>query len=163
MMPNAECPSPLPAGADAVASDIVARADRDIAFVPRLTGESQHLLVRHFIQFIERELARRDMGYDNYPLLRVFVETHARELSDFVVGALGLAHQFGLQTLEQMTGDPMHLLRADIWDSLRGYIASAENHFVSDVGGLRKLIADAEEARPEATRVSSHSARGGMS
>ncbi|WP_119269424.1 hypothetical protein [Taklimakanibacter deserti] len=161
-MPNVERPFPLPVGADTVASDILARADRDIAFVPRLTGESQHLLVRHFIQFIERELVQCDMGYDSYPLLRGFVETHARELSDFVVGGLGLTHQLGLQTVERMAGDPMHLLRADIWDTLRDYIANAEDHFVSDVGGLRKLIADAESARRDAARASSQCAPGGM-
>lgn len=159
-MPNAEPPLSLPSGADAVASEIVARADRDLAFVPRLTGESRHLLVRHFSRFIERQLARCDMDYDTHPLLRIFVETHARELSDFVIGGLGLNHQLGLQTLERMAGDPLHLLRADIWDTLRDHVASAENHFVSDVGGLRKLIADAEAARPGA---SPHGAPGGIS
>jgi hypothetical protein len=162
-MPNAESPLPQPVGADAVATDILARADRDIAFVPQLTGESQHLLVRHFTQFIERELARYGTSYESHPLLRVFIETHARELSDFVVGGLGLAHQLGLQTIERMAGDPMSLLRTDIWDTLRGYVVSAENHFLSDVGGLRKLIVDAEAARPDATRKPSHSTPGGMS
>ena len=132
--------------ASALASEILERADRDLAFVARLTGESQYLLVRHFQVFIEGELAKQGIFYGAHPLLRPFVETHARELSDFVINGIGLQHQFGLKAIETLTGDPMHLLRIDMWDSLRSHIEDAQRHFVSGVGGLQRMLVEIEGA-----------------
>jgi hypothetical protein len=131
-------------GASVLASEILARADRDLAFVVRLTGESQYLLVRHFQAFIEAELAKHGIFYGAHPLLRPFIETHARELSDFVVNGIGLQHQLGLKAIEMMTGDPMRLLRVDLWDSLRSHVEDAQRRFVSGVGGLQRILADVE-------------------
>lgn len=128
------------AGAAAVASAIIDRADRDIAFVVRFIGESQYLLARHFQAFVEVELGKCGINYGDHPFLRLFVEAHAAELAEFVVSGVSLTHQFGLQTFERTAGDPMRLLRADIWDSLRSHIENAEAHFVTDVGGLRKIL-----------------------
>ena len=133
---------PLPAAT--LASQILARADSDVTFMVHLIGESRDLLVRHFIVFIETELARRGISYGAHPLLRPFIETHARELSDFVLQGIGLRHQFGLQTLETMAGDPARLLRVDLWDSLQSHINAAQQHFVSDVGGLKKILIQIE-------------------
>lgn len=129
-----------PVAASTLASQILARADRDVTFMIHLVGESQDLLFRHFVLFIETELARRDIGYGTHPLLRPFVETHARELTDFVLQGIGLRHQFGLQAIETMAGDPARLLRVDLWDSLQTHINDAQRHFASDIGGLQRIL-----------------------
>ncbi|MHC1949008.1 hypothetical protein IF803_32225 [Bradyrhizobium sp. UFLA06-06] len=133
-----------PASAAALASQILARADRDVTFVVQLLGESQDLLVRHFIVFIEVELAKHGIRYGAHPLLRPFIETHARELSEFVLKGIGLRHRFGLQAIETMAGDPARLLRVDLWDSLQSHINDAQQHFVSGVGGLQRILSQIE-------------------
>jgi hypothetical protein len=133
-----------PVGAAALASQILARADRDVTFMVHLVGESRDLLVRHFVMFIESELGKRSIVYGAHPLLRPFIETHARELADFVLHGIGLRHQFGLQALEAMAGDPLRLLRVDLWDSLQSHIDDAQHHFASGVGGLQRILAQIE-------------------
>src|SRR5262245_26284320 len=133
-----------PVEAATLASQILERADRDVTFMVHLVGESQDLLVRHFVVFIEAELAKRGISYGAHPLLRPFIETHARELTDFVLQGIGLRHQFGLQALETMAGDPSWLLRVDLWDSLESHINDAQRHFVSGVGGLQRILAQIE-------------------
>jgi hypothetical protein len=133
-----------PVAAATLASQILARADSDVTFMVHLIGESRDLLVRHFIVFIETELAGRGISYGAHPLLRPFIETHARELTDFVLQGIGLRHQFGLQTLETMAGDPAGLLRVDLWDSLQSHINDAQRHFVSGVGGLQRILVQIE-------------------
>lgn len=123
-----------------LASQILARADRDVTFMVHLIGESQNLLVRHFVVFIETELAKRGISYGAHPLLHPFIERHAHELTDFVLQGIGLRHQFGLQALETMAGDPARLLRVDLWDSLQSHINDAQHHFVSGVGGLQRIL-----------------------
>jgi hypothetical protein len=133
-----------PVAAATLASQILARADRDVTFMVHLVGESRDMLVRHFVVFIESELAKRGIVYGAHPLLRPFIETHARELADFVLQGIGLRHQFGLQALETMAGDPSRLLRVDLWDSLQSHIDRAQHHFVSGVGGLQRILAQIE-------------------
>ncbi|ULK97218.1 hypothetical protein [Bradyrhizobium sp. I71] len=130
--------------AAALASQILSRADRDVTFMVHLVGESQDMLVRHFVVFIETELVNRGISYGAHPLLRPFIETHARELTEFVLQGIGLRHQFGLQALENMAGDPSRLLRIDLWDSLGSHINDAQRHFVSGVGGLRRILVQIE-------------------
>ncbi|MDQ0391930.1 hypothetical protein [Labrys monachus] len=139
--------------ASLLASEILSRADRDLAFVIRLVGESQYLLVRHFQLFIEDQLARRGVVYGDHPLLRPFIETHARELAEFVLNGVGLEHQFGLQAIETLAGDPMRLLRVDLWDSLRSHVEDAQRRFVSGVGGLQRILADVEAGPPATGRA----------
>lgn len=136
-----------PTGAAALASQILARADRDVTFVVHLIGESQHLLVRHFVTFIETELGNRGILYGAHPLLRPFIEAHARELADFVLQGLGLRHQFGLQVLETMAGDPSRLMRVDLWDSLQAHIEAAERQFTSGIGGLQRILTQIEVSK----------------
>ena len=133
-----------PVAAATLASQILERADRDVTFMVHLVGESRDMLVRHFVVFIESELAKRGIVYGAHPLLRPFIETHARELTDFVLQGVGLRHQFGLQALETMAGDPSRLLRVDLWDSLQSHIDRAQHHFVSGVGGLQRILAQIE-------------------
>jgi hypothetical protein len=139
------------ATASEIASQIIDRADRDVALVVQLVGESQYLLVRHFETFIEGELGRRGLVYGAHPLLRPFIETHARELADFVSSGVALRHRFGLQAFENLTGDPLRLLRADLWDSLRSHIEDAQRHFLSGVGGLQKILSQIEANPPKPT------------
>jgi hypothetical protein len=133
-----------PVAAGALATEILARADRDVTFIVHVVGESQNLLVRHFVVFIENELATRGIRYGAHPLSRPFIETHARELTDFVLQGIGLRHQFGLQALETMAGDPARLLRVDLWDSLQSHINDAQHNFVSGIGGLQRILVQIE-------------------
>jgi hypothetical protein len=139
------------ATASEIASQIIERADRDVALVVQLIGESQYLLVRHFETFIESELGRRGVVYGAHPLLRPFIETHARELTDFVLSGVALRHRFGLRAFESLTGDPLGLLRADLWDSLRSHIEDAQRHFLSGVGGLQRILSQIEANLPKPT------------
>jgi hypothetical protein len=139
--------------AEAVGSQILERADRDVAFIPRVTGESLHLLTSHFVDVIEEALAVSGVGYGDHPLLRPFVELHSRELTEFVLNGIGLRHQFGIQALERMAGDPAHLLRVDLWDSFNSMIADAERSFLHNPDGLQALLArirDNKIAKPKA-------------
>ncbi|QJP16892.1 hypothetical protein G3545_26590 [Starkeya sp. ORNL1] len=142
------------AGATATASKIIAHADRDMAFVVRLSGEGLDLLSRHFIGFIEAELARAGVVYGDHPLLRLFVETHSRELTEFVLSSLTLRHRFELRMFQHMTHEAMHMLRTDLWDSLRGDIEAAERHFRSGLGGMREILTEIEDLRKSREGVS---------
>jgi hypothetical protein len=133
-----------------LASTILDKAERDVVFTLRIRGESLDLLSRHFQGFIERSLESNGVNYGDHPLLRLFVETHGRELTDFVVNGMALSHQMDLKAFERFGGDSTHLLRADIWDSLRGYIESAELHFMSGLGGLNDILAEVDAQRPDA-------------
>ncbi|GAB4065585.1 hypothetical protein KHC28_03405 [Ancylobacter sonchi] len=133
-----------------LASAILDNAERDVVFMLRIRGQSLDLLSRHFREFIERSLESNGVGYGDHPLLRLFVETHGRELTDFVVSGMALSHQTDLKVFEQFGGDSTHLLRADVWDSLRGYIESAEQHFLSGLGGLHDILAEIDAHRPDA-------------
>ena len=134
--------------ASAVASRILAQADRDIAFVIQLVGESQYLLVSHFVTFIEVELGKEGVAYGDHPLLRPFIETHARELAGFVMNGIALRHQIGMKAFERLAGDPLRLLRADLWDSFRSLIEDAEQNFVQGTSGLRAIVAEVARLRP---------------
>ena len=144
-------PSPVSAVASAadVAGGILAMADRDVAFVITLRGDSLQLLVDHFMRFIEVRLAARDVTYGDHPLLRPFIESHARELVDFVQAGIGLQHQFGLRALEQSDGDHLRLFRVDLWDSLRSHIEHAEHHFTAAPNGLAAMVAEVAAFRAE--------------
>ena len=131
----------------AVASMIIDNANRDIALIVRISGESLDLMSRHFQSFIESELRNQGVLYGDHPLLRLFVETHGRELTDFVVNGIALSHQLGLQTFERMGADTTRLLRADLWDTLRSYIETAEQHFLSGLGGLQDILAEVKQMR----------------
>lgn len=129
------------------AGEIMARAERDVVFVVKFLGESQHILQRHFQSYVQTELEKRGITFGDHPLLLPFIETHGAELAEFVVTGIGLHHQFHLTTFEKMAGDPQQLLRLDIASTLQSYIEKAEAHFISDIGGLQQILAAVEEAR----------------
>ncbi len=128
-------------------AEIMARAERDLVFVVKFLGESQHILQRYFQDFVRQELAKRGITFGDHPLLLPFIETHGSELAEFVVTGIGLHHQFHLKTFEEMQGDPQQLLRLDISNTLQSHIEKAEAHFISGMGGLQKILAAVEEAR----------------
>lgn len=142
-----DLPDGLRPASGGVAAEIMERAERDLVFVAKFLGESQHILQRHFQRYVQDELEKCDITFGDHPLLLPFIETHSSELAEFVVTGVGLHHQFHLTAFEKMAGDPQRLLRLDIWSTLQSYIDKAEAHFVSDIGGLRQILAAVEEAR----------------
>ncbi|WP_425105083.1 hypothetical protein [Ancylobacter sp.] len=136
--------------ASELASILLDKAERDVVFTLRIRGDSLDLLSRYFQGFIERSLGSNGVDYGDHPLLRLFVESHGRELTEFVVNGLALSHQIDLKAFERFGGDSTHLLRADIWDSLRSYVESAEQHFMSGLGGLHDILAEVAALRPDA-------------
>ncbi len=135
---------PQPAGPTA---EIMTRAERDLVLVVKFLGESQHILQRHFQNFVQTELAKRGITFGDHPLLLPFIEAHGSELAEFVVTGIGLHHQFRLTDFEKMQGDPQQLLRLDISNTLQSHIEKAEAHFISGMGGLQQILAAVEEAR----------------
>lgn len=145
--PQGGLPEGLQPEATGPAGEIMARAERDVVLVVKFLGESQHILQRHFQDYVREELEQRGITFGDHPLLLPFIETHGAELTEFVVTGIGLHHQFHLTTFEKMAGDPQQLLRLDIASTLQSYIEKAEAHFVSGIGGLQQILAAVEEAR----------------
>jgi hypothetical protein len=145
--PPGDLPSslqPLPGGP---AAEIMARAERDLVFIVKFLGESQHILQRHFQDYVRTELERRGISFGDHPLLLPFIETHGNELAEFVITGIGLHHQFHLKEFETMQGDPQKLLRFDVWNTLQSHIEKAEAHFISGLGGIQQILVAVEEAR----------------
>jgi hypothetical protein len=115
----------------AVKSDITTRLvelmQRDLVFVMRFIGESQHLMQTHFQQFVLDELAATGVTPESHPMIHAFAEKHALMLRDFVFSGVALSRQFRVEEMEQLTGDT--LLRVDVWDQLRNHISMAESQF----------------------------------
>ncbi len=130
-----------------IAEKIIQYADRDIVFSIRILGESRNNLQRHFQDFIRLELEKRGISFGDHPLLLPFIETHGFELAEFVATGVALQHQISIQQFEKLSGDPLNLLRVDLWDSLSSHIERAESHFLSDIGGLRSILAAVTEER----------------
>ncbi len=108
-------------------------------------GESQYLLTKYFSKFIVTELARHGVDKETYPLLQVFVDTHAAELRDFVFSGVALSHQFRIGEIEEMMGDSANLLKTDIWDQLSKYILSAQKKFQEQASEFPELLAKMEQ------------------
>jgi hypothetical protein len=125
----------------------MARAEQDLVLVVKFLGDSQHLLQRHFQDYVLQELEKRGITFGDHPLLLPFIETHGSELAEFVVTGIGLHHQFRLTDFEKMQGDPQQILRLDIANTLQSYIDKAEAHFISGIGGLQQILTAVEEAR----------------
>ena len=142
---------PLPIGdvsaRQKLTNDLITRAEHDLIYEPRIMGESLYMLQRYFQDFIRDELERRSITFDDHPLMLPFLETHARELCDFVMMGVGLNHHIRLPDLERLGPDPERLRRVDLWDSLSAHIAIAEDHFLSGIGGLQQILTRVEEAK----------------
>jgi hypothetical protein len=128
-----------------LATALIARAEEDLIYEPRVVGESPFMLQHYFQDFIMAQLEEHSVSFDDHPLLRLFMETHARELTEFVMTGVGLGHHIRLSELEKLGPDPERLRRIDLWDSFVTHIKKAEEHFVSGLGGLQKILAHVEE------------------
>lgn len=128
-----------------LATALIARADQDLIYEPRVVGESPFMLQQYFQDFIMVQLEEHSVSFDDHPLLRLFMETHARELTEFVMTGVGLGHHIRLTELEKLGPDPERLRRIDLWDSFVTHIKEAEEHFVSGLGGLQKILAHVRE------------------
>jgi len=128
-----------------LATALIARADQDLIYEPKVVGESPFMLQHYFQDFIMVQLEEHSVTFDDHPLLRLFMETHARELTEFVMTGVGLAHHIRLTELEKLGPDPERIRRIDLWDSFVTHIKKAEEHFVSGLGGLEKILAHVRE------------------
>ena len=134
-MPDDHEPS---SGKHAVASELSRLMQRDLVFVMRFLGESQHLMQAHFQSFVLAELAARAITEETHPLIHAFAERHAILLRDFVFSGVSLSRQFRIEEVEQLTGDTM--IRVDIWDQLRSHIEMAEQQFRSQIPQLPAML-----------------------
>jgi hypothetical protein len=134
MTENSDNPGPLGTSYGDVTTQLAERMQRDLVFVMRFIGESQHLMQNHFQQFILSELAMTGVTPDTHPMLHAFAEKHALMLRDFVFSGVSLSRQFRVEDMEQLTGDTM--IRVDVWDQLRSHIGMAERQFRSQLPEL---------------------------
>jgi len=148
-MPNDEGrgppPGPMSSHADGVTGDLVKLMPRDLVFVMRFMGESQHRLQSHFQDFIRAELAAGGVTMETHPMIHLFIENHAILLRDFVFSGVSLTRQFRVEEIERLTGDTTSMIRVDIWDQLKSHIEAAEKQFQSQAGTLPKLLSAFEK------------------
>ena len=123
---------------ESVASKLSRLMQRDLVFVMRFLGGSQHLLQAHFQNFVLRELAACEITEETHPLLHAFAERHAILLRDFVFSGVSLSRQFRIEEVERLTGDTM--IRVDIWDRLRSHIDMAERQFCGQLPQLPAML-----------------------
>ena len=123
---------------ESVASELSRLMQRDLVFVMRFLGESQHLMQAYFQDFILRELAAREITEQTHPLIHAFAERHAILLRDFVFSGVSLSRQLRIEEVEQLTGDSM--MRVDIWDQLRSHIEMAERQFRGQIPQLPAML-----------------------
>ncbi|TIP89008.1 MAG: hypothetical protein E5X63_04600 [Mesorhizobium sp.] len=137
---------PMSSQADGVTGDLVRLMPRDLVFVMRFMGESQHRLQSHFQDFIRAELAAGGVTTETHPMIHLFIENHAILLRDFVFSGVSLSRQFRVDEIEHLTGDTTSMIRVDIWDQLlKSHIETAEKQFQSQAGTLPKLLSAFEK------------------
>ncbi|MDX8483279.1 hypothetical protein RFN28_33235 [Mesorhizobium sp. VK24D] len=132
-----------------VSAELVRLMPRDLVFVMRFMGESQHRLQGHFQDFIRAELAARGVTAETHPMIHLFIESHAILLRDFVFSGVSLSRQFRIDEIERLTGDTTSMIRVDIWDQLKSHIETAEKQFHSQADGLRSLLSAFEKPAEE--------------
>lgn len=136
---------PQPNQPDDVSAELVRLMPRDLVFVMRFMGESQHRLQGHFQDFIRAELAARGVTTETHPMIHLFIESHAILLRDFVFSGVSLSRQFRIDEIELLTGDTTSMIRVDIWDQLKSHIETAEKQFRSQANGLPRLLSAFEK------------------
>jgi hypothetical protein len=125
---------------------------RDAVFALRLLGESRSRLLEHFHALILAELAKVGATPETHPMLNAFAETHALTMRDFVLSGVEIAHQFRIEEIERLSGDTAGVLRVDVWDRLKNYIADAETQFRRQLAGMREQIEAYRVAAADADR-----------
>jgi hypothetical protein len=134
MAENHEKQGPFGAPRGDVTTQLAELMQRDLVFVMRFIGESQHLMQSHFQHFILQELAMTGVTSETHPMIHAFAEKHALVLRDFVFSGVSLSRQFRVEEMEQLTGDTM--IRVDVWDQLRNHVSMAESQFRSQLPEL---------------------------
>jgi hypothetical protein len=129
---------PLGAIEGDIATELAGLMQRDLVFVARFLGESQHLMQSHFQQFILRELAAAGFTDETHPMIQAFAERHAILLRDFVFAGVSLSRQLRIEELEWLTGDTM--IRVDIWDQLGSHIDMAKRQFRTQLPGFPAML-----------------------
>lgn len=129
---------PIGVPGDDVTTQLAQLMQRDLVFVMRFIGESQHLMQSHFQHFILQELAMTGVTPETHPMIHAFAEKHALMLRDFVFSGVSLSRQFRIEEMEQLTGDTM--IRVDIWDQLRAYVSMAESQFRNQLPELPTVL-----------------------
>jgi hypothetical protein len=138
-------PEPVANQADGVTGDLVRPMPRDLVFVMRFMGKSQHRLQSHFQDFIRDELAASGVTAETHPMIHLFIENHSILLRDFVFSGVSLSCQFRVDEIERLTGDATSMIRVDIWDQLKSHIETAEKQFHSQASTLPKLLSAFEK------------------
>ncbi|AZO05081.1 hypothetical protein [Mesorhizobium sp. M2A.F.Ca.ET.043.02.1.1] len=136
---------PRPNQPDDVSAELVRLMPRDLVFVMRFMGESQHRLQGHFQDFIRAELAARGVTAETHPMIHLFIESHSILLRDFVFSGVSLSRQFRIDEIERLTGDTTSMIRVDIWDQLKSLIETAEKQFHTQADGLSGLLSAFEK------------------
>lgn len=136
---------PMANQSDDVTTELVRLMPRDLVFVMRFMGESQHCLQSHFQDFIRAELAAGGITAETHPMIHLFIESHAILLRDFVFSGVSLSRQFRIAEIEHLTGDSTSMIRVDIWDQLKSHIETAEKQFRTQVDGLPGLLSAFEK------------------
>ncbi|WP_292323599.1 hypothetical protein [Mesorhizobium sp.] len=134
-----------PVQPDDVSAQLVRLMPRDLVFVMRFMGESQHRLQGHFQDFIRAELASRGVTAETHPMIHLFIESHANLLRDFVFSGVSLSRQFRVEEIERLTGDTTSMIRVDVWDQLKSHIETAEKQFHAQADGLPGLLSAFEK------------------
>jgi hypothetical protein len=138
-------PTPFAAVEGDITNEIARLMQRDLVFVARFLGESQHRMQSHFQQFILGELSTAGITDETHPMIHAFAERRAILLRDFVFSGVSLSRQLRIEELERLTGDTM--IRVDIWDQLRSHIDLAQRQFRAQLPGL-PVILEAWKAPP---------------
>ncbi|BBE73931.1 hypothetical protein [Oharaeibacter diazotrophicus] len=128
-------------GGDEVAGDLVRLMPRDVVFSIRFLGESQIRLQKHFQDFLIAELERAGITGETHPMIHAFAERHAIAMRDFVFTGVALSKQYRIAEFERLIGDETALIRVDIWDRLKTYIAVAEADFRAQLPEMRPELA----------------------
>jgi hypothetical protein len=132
-----------------VTEELVRLMPRDLVFSMQFLGESQHILLRHFHDFVEAEMRASGITQETYPMIHAFIESHALLLRDFVFSGVALSRQFPVREIERLIGDDTSLMRVDIWDQLKTHIEVAQQRFRAQIPALPAQLRGWEAPSPK--------------
>ena len=109
-------------------------------------------MVHYFVRLIESELTQRGIVWGASLRLRPFIETHARELRDFVLNGVGLPRQFGPQALSPWTDIPCECCGLTCWTRAIRHRRCTTPLHLPFVGGMQRILAQIENPPPMPVR-----------
>ena len=140
---------------DDIATRLLQRASTDLVFKMSFIGQSHDLLYEHFRSYINDALKEEGLDPSTDPLIKLFVESHAAELREFVTTGVSLERLFHIKDVENVIGEQASVILTDIWDSLRDYIKTAEGQFKSQANDLPNLLKEIEQIQAANKKESS--------